>query len=1506
MSKAIRIRTTPNGGDNYIKVKLEQDFDFLEVLSLNINQEDVYKRFSSDYGVIVGRVIINGGFGVPNAKVSVFIPLDNIDKNDVLKRGLYPYEKINDKNSDGIRYNLLTQDSESQNECFTSIGTFPTKREVLDNDVMLEVYCKYYKFTTTTNQAGDFMIFGVPLGNHNVHLDADISDIGIASQRPYDMISKGASISRFDSTTKFSTGTNLDKLMQVKSLDAGVNVQPFWGDKESYEIGITRLDLDLNYDITPAAIFMGSIFGDKDKHSVNKRCRPRKKLGVLDEQMTNEGTIRMIRKTLDNKIEEFNVDGSELIDDKGAWAYQVPMNLDYMVTDEEGNLILSDDPDKGIPTRARVRFNIGMSNDGGLGRLRTRARYLVPNNPKVKADIDYEFGAKTKDISFRDLHWNKIYTVSNYISRFQRNNVFTGALTRAATGIKDVENTGKVAFPYNKVNTEINPIFFIICLIMWILILVIFFMNYIVFPIINFFLGIIKGFFKTLCRIKIWKWRPFRFACRIADSINFVACIAVTCPFDDGYSYSPGCYRSSRGFDALCDQSGCPTYYPGDSFGHGTPDCGLSDCIAFEMARTLNLFQFDFYNDWVNGTLFSYLLKYKRRRNKSEKFCESNCEDIAGGGVDGNGNGVADNKCYSSLLMDTCFRSGKDSQKNTRGVGINEGVIKKVNNEFYYAATDKSSDLRLFSTEIVNLGSVFECDWQGIPKIQKLLIPTTFKVPPDTQELTDDKTQVETTGMVDIGGNTCGNFFDINCLGLHVDARQCINVRHICEMGVDIDEAVFSPTDNNTLVNQADCIISSIDIDDNFGKWTRDVFYGLNQTATPWIGLTSLTIPPLGFSTNFNTATNPTVGDYNQTAVGPNGADYVSFRNISINNAPASDNTFGQSDHSYYFYFGLEPGSTGLDKMNKKFFAACIKPERNSIVIESNSTPDILSGGSGCISFSFIGGTGPFNYTITGLNDPQGNPLNITPIVGSVPSSNTTTPQICGFYPGTYLISATDALGTPITDTISVNGATPLYCYSFISKMLTTDTATDGAITIGNAGGGVPPLRYTLKNSQGVTVSGPALATTNLIIGGLASDLIGYTLRIYDSAVPPSECISTGLTMTGPSVINIRYTGTNIHCAGEDTGEIKLEIKGGVPPYTTNIVGPDGYQNTSLTLAGLAPGSYTVTVVDSVGSAATQTYSLVEENPLLTIVRANAAEIVKQCDPLFHTIPFDITTGVSSGTVNIQYSIDAGDNWINYPLPYTSNNRYVISISQGLVTIDGVLVRFWVDNFPRPNIDPCYSEELLYELDEIRLPPIIPAGKTYIMDGLGSQYTAALEAIYHNKRQCNSNTGTYTFSLVHLDMGFTSRAPYTIEYKVDYVTAPTQTLTHYNGLVTLTGSKNTNATLGLTDNNVDFYVRITDNKGCIFPPTATNVVTTWHKATVNLPATTLALSSIATNSVGGGNYSHVFKVVGGIAPLTLPGVGTIVSNTTYTVTNNSLVYVNTVTDANGCTLQIIG
>ena len=157
-NKSYRIRTNVNE-DSIVNVNLQQDFDFLEILSLKLKQSNLYKLHTSNYGVIVGRVLANEAFGIPNAKLSIFVSLDD---DNTLIEDIYPYLNVQDTNDNNIRYNLL-KDS-SSDECYNVVGTFPNKRLVLDDNTVLEVFEKYYKYTTVTNNSGDYMIPCVPIG----------------------------------------------------------------------------------------------------------------------------------------------------------------------------------------------------------------------------------------------------------------------------------------------------------------------------------------------------------------------------------------------------------------------------------------------------------------------------------------------------------------------------------------------------------------------------------------------------------------------------------------------------------------------------------------------------------------------------------------------------------------------------------------------------------------------------------------------------------------------------------------------------------------------------------------------------------------------------------------------------------------------------------------------------------------------------------------------------------------------------------------------------------------------------------------------------------------------------------------------------------------------------------------------------------------------------------------------------------------------------------------------
>jgi hypothetical protein len=512
MSRNIRILTKPNDGDKYIKVKLEHSFDFLEILSLRLTQADVYRKFAADYGVIVGRVVANGGFGIPNAKVSVFIPLDENETNPLIKE-LYPYQTTNDKNFDGVRYNLL--EDLPQRLCHTPVGTFPNKRKVLDNDVWLEIYDKYYKFTTSTNFAGDFMIFGVPVGNQNLHMDVDYSNIDYVSLKPYDLIEQGYTETLFESKTTFKTGTDLGSLVQVQSNDYAVNVLPFWGDLEENEVGINRVDFNLNAEIIPNATFFGSIFTDSKKSSVRKKCQPRKNVGKNCDLATGAGSIEMIRRVSEtsNEVEYMQIE-SKQIDENGNWAFTVPMNLNKVITDEFGNLVASDDPNVGIATMAKVRFRMVIDEQKDALKYRT-AHYLVPNMYN-----NYQFGNDTQDFDFFEMRWKKTYTVTNYIPRYQKAQV---SQTQLFTGIKDIaecENTQ--SFPFNRISTQFSPLFTYLCIYLTFFATIIFVIN----TIIRFI--IFEVVLTFVCFIKHWT-RAGRFkraACRCNACYNLNAWIS--------------------------------------------------------------------------------------------------------------------------------------------------------------------------------------------------------------------------------------------------------------------------------------------------------------------------------------------------------------------------------------------------------------------------------------------------------------------------------------------------------------------------------------------------------------------------------------------------------------------------------------------------------------------------------------------------------------------------------------------------------------------------------------------------------------------------------------------------------------------------------------------------------------------------------------------------------------------------------------------------------------------
>ena len=843
INKTFRIRTDIGEklSSDYITLdaNLVQDYDTFDILSVKINSVDTYKLHNANYGVVVGRVLANNGFGIPNAKLSIFIAADSDDGEKL--RELYPFSSTVSSDRKGVRYNLLP--NEKVTDCHQVVGTFPNKRYALDNDVVLEVFDKYYKYTTRTNNAGDYLIMGVPVGAHTLHMDLDLSDCGILSQKPRDFVYKGYTIEQFENPNMFKEGTAYSNLSQIFRQDQVVNVQPFWGNSSlGDKIGITRADIDVAFKFEPTCVFIGSVISDNSSQGISKKCIPTVNMGNMEELTTGEGTIEMIRKTPGGAIEEFQVKGTQLIDGNGVWCYQIPMNLDYMMTDEYGNMVPTDDPEKGIPTRTKVRFRVSMQDNEENVDNYFRAKVLVPHNPQnldkgQHEEYDYEFGSLTREDSFRDLFWNNVYSVKSYIPRFQKRKI-GGWKEKKFTGIKNCNFYGSNnPMPYNNIRIKLPFMFTVMCALIKVFIFIVSIINSITSMLGNFLCDLGD----TYIGFHIWKWDvgfyPFKNLYKQSLTLSMNVLKEGLCPDLENWYFAP-MFRNNLWSSGKKPPTDMPKY---DLLGQTLakirdasadddvesidyqnneemddegqePVCltihtdYLISCVEMNLAMEYRVINFDFYNDWVNGTLyFPRFMRYVRPKKTflGITFVRSKVKGC-----------MDDTKIFSKTRRYTqqCALGYKNQNVDGRGVYTNvenplakKTIIKVANNlhkqrglsqktifgknggicheqatmrgqyvyymkpcEWTYGTTPNARKVNLFATDIILLGSLSDCDLNGVPQAFKYLSSTSYVMPTNLA-----LTNMENSGFLYAtdNGTICAGKSQLNATDVKNDSR---------------------------------------------------------------------------------------------------------------------------------------------------------------------------------------------------------------------------------------------------------------------------------------------------------------------------------------------------------------------------------------------------------------------------------------------------------------------------------------------------------------------------------------------------------------------------------------------------------------------------------------------------------------------------------------------------------------------------------------------------------------
>lgn len=291
---------------------------------------------------------------------------------------------------------------------------------------------------------------------------------------------------------------------------------------------------------------------------------------------------------------------------------------------------------------------------------------------------------------------------------------------------------------------------------------------------------------------------------------------------------------------------------------------------------------------------------------------------------------------------------------------------------------------------------------------------------------------------------------------------------------------------------------------------------------------------------------------------------------------------------------------------------------------------------NGVINSAPTGGTGPYNYTLTGTS------FNAT-ISNSATASFT---SLCASATaGIYTLTVGDVT-SGCTRTVTINLAQP----NALNLTATTTSISCGggcnASLAGSASGGTPAYSYTWTTPT-------ATLTTPTINGQCVGT---YTLLVRDG----NGCTTqTVVTIAAPSTITVTLAPTSPSCFGSCNGSITSTVTGGTPTYTYNwSSGPSGTGGPT-SINGLCAGNYSLTITDANGCQQIGTTTIVPTPSIVvstTVVPTNCAG---SCDgqafanasggtPPFvyswNTVPVTTnTTGIASNLCSGNYVVTVTD-----------------------------------------------------------------------------------------------------------------------------------------------------------------------------------------------------------------------------------------------------------------------
>jgi gliding motility-associated-like protein len=197
-----------------------------------------------------------------------------------------------------------------------------------------------------------------------------------------------------------------------------------------------------------------------------------------------------------------------------------------------------------------------------------------------------------------------------------------------------------------------------------------------------------------------------------------------------------------------------------------------------------------------------------------------------------------------------------------------------------------------------------------------------------------------------------------------------------------------------------------------------------------------------------------------------------------------------------------------------------------------------------------------------------------------------------GLAAGSYTVTVRDEDYTTFDVPVTISQPQPFNAEISSVQNVSCSGNADGTIDITSTGG-TEPYIFSWTGTGGFS---SGLADIQDLNPG------SYSLTVTDANGCGTFVLEAVIEEPAPLVISIDsysdYNGFGVACHGGNNGSISSSASGGTGPYVFSWTGPEGFASSSVDIADLVSGSYSLTVTDAHGCIGTTMINLTEPGPL--------------------------------------------------------------------------------------------------------------------------------------------------------------------------------------------------------------------------------------------------------------------------------------------------------------------